>query len=229
MITVWCADLDAAGDESVLSGAEHARAARLRGDTHRSRWIASHVALRRVLAAALDTMPASLEFTIDEQGKPHLAGEFAGVLEFSLSHSAALALVAVSRAAPVGVDLELIEPVTDIEAVARRHFAPEEARVLERLEGNERVEAFYRIWTRKEAYLKATGAGLGHKLDAFAVSHGRDDARVTQVDGDEATAAIWTLADLRLDGPYVGAVATPIRGATVRVDDSMLRVRTRDP
>lgn len=225
MITVWCADIDAwfresgAGPDqaSILSEPERARAARLRGDTHRRRWLASHVALRHALATALDAPPESLEFAVGEHGKPRLAGRHAGMLEFSLSHSGGLALIAVSTTTPVGVDVELVESMNDLDAVAQRHFAPEESQTLGRLDGDARLDAFYRIWTRKEAYLKATGMGLGHALDRFAVSHARDDARIVRIDDLDEAALAWTLADLRLDAPYIGAVAAPARTAAVRV------------
>lgn len=200
---------------SVLSAAELGRAERLRGGILRRRWIASHIALRQALAAELHVPAHSLEFTTDAAGKPRLAGAHAGALEFSLSHSAALAVIAVSRTVPVGADVELVESITDSNAVARRHFSHDEWHALDRLAGDERVEAFYRIWTRKEAYIKAIGAGLGHVLDRFVVSHGRDDARIASIDGDETAARDWTLVDLHLDAPYVGAVAARVPDARV--------------
>lgn len=208
---------DRVDPHALLSADELRRAERLRGGILRRRWMASHVALRRALAVELDVPPQSLEFMTDEGGKPHLAGAHAGALEFSLSHSAALAVVAVSRGTPVGVDVELVESITDSNAVARRHFTHEEWHALDRLAGRERVDAFYRIWTRKEAYIKATGAGLGHALDRFVVSHEPDDARILSIDGDVPAAAAWTLRDLRLDAPYVGAVAVPVPDANVVV------------
>ncbi len=230
MITVWQADLDApanAADASprgtpvdptaMLSDEERERAGRLRGAVLRRRWIAAHVALRQVLAAELDVPAHSLEFERDAHGKPRLAGAQAGALEFSLSHSAALAVIAVSRTAPVGVDVELVESITDSDAIARRHFAGEEWHALDRLAGDARVDAFYRIWTRKEAYLKATGMGLRHALDRFSVNHVREDARLLHIDGDAAAVASWTLVNLQLDRPYVGALATPVPGAQVRL------------
>ncbi len=200
---------------SVLSADELERAERLRGGILRRRWIASHIALRRALAAELNVPAQSLGFTTDAAGKPHLAGAHAGALEFSLSHSAALAVIAVSRTVPVGADVELIESITDSNAVARRHFSHDEWHALDRLAGDERVEAFYRIWTRKEAYIKATGSGLGHALDRFVVSHARDDARIASIEGDETAARDWTLVDLQLDAPYVGAVAAQVPNARV--------------
>lgn len=202
---------------SVLSRDERERAERLRGGILRRRWIASHIALRQVLATELDVPAQSLEFATDAAGKPRLAGAHGGALEFSLSHSAALAVIAVSRTVPVGADVELVESITDTHAVARRHFSHDEWHALESLAGDERVEAFYRIWTRKEAYIKATGAGLGHALDRFVVSHARDDARIASIDGEETAARDWTLVDLQLDAPYVGAVAARVPNARVVV------------
>src|SRR5690606_18139898 len=99
-----------------------------------------------------------------------------------------------------------------------RHFAPEECERLFALDGDAQVQGFYRYWTRKEAYIKALGTGLGHALDRFAVTHEPDDCRFLHLDGDDAAARGWTLAHLvpdpALDAAgarrFVGAVALPL-------------------
>lgn len=227
MISVWWIGLDPSSPldrvldrvaESVLSTAELARAARFRFDEHRRRWIVAHIALRQVLGHELAVSPAALTFASGSGGKPRLTGDHADALEFNLSHSGAMALIAVSRSCPVGVDVEMIEPMPDLEAVAERQFAPEERQALRALPDADRVGAFYRIWTRKEAFIKATGTGLGHALDRFAVSHERGDARFIHFDGDARAAESWSLVDMEIEGRYVGAVAAPLMSATVHLE-----------
>lgn len=229
MIPVWAIDLDdpraldADGVES-LSPEERERGQRFRFDRTRDRWLAGRIALRRILARELRVLPRDVEYRTAERGKPSLAGRHAGALEFNLSHSGGCALVGISRGAPLGVDVEQVSPIDDIHAVAESHFATEERDRLFALEGDAQVEGFYRYWTRKEAYIKAIGTGLGHALDRFAVSHDVDDCRFLHLDGDDAAARAWTLAHLvptdAFDGAgerrFVGAVALPI--AAERVD-----------
>ena len=230
MVPVWAIDLDdpralrGDGVES-LSVDERERARRFRFDKMRARWLAGRVALRRILARELRVRPEEVEYRVLEHGKPALAGPHAAALEFNLSHSGACGLVGTSREVPLGVDVEEVTPIDDIRAVAERHFAPEECECLFALEGAAQVEGFYRYWTRKEAYIKALGTGLGHALDRFAVTQEPDDCRFLHLDGDAAAARGWTLAHLRpsdaLDGAgerrFVGAVALPIAAARVEL------------
>ncbi len=230
MVPVWAIDLDdpralrGDGIES-LAAEERERAQRFRFEKVRDRWLAGRVALRRILARELHVAPHDLAFRTLEHGKPALAGRHAGALEFNLSHSGGCALVGVSRSAPLGVDVEEVTPLDDLRAVAESHFAPEECDRLFALTGDAQVEGFYRFWTRKEAYIKALGTGLGHALDRFAVTHEPDDCRFLHLDGDDAAARGWTLAHLdateALDGAgerrFVGAVALPSVAERVEV------------
>ena len=135
---VWIIDADVEAPAEALTAEERERAARFRFDVDRRRWIAARVALRRVLARYTD----DLNFVAGEHGKPYLAN---GAVHFNLSHSGALAVIAVA-ASEVGVDVEQIRESFDfqeLDAAARS-----------------RAE-FFRGWTRKEAMLKARGVGLG--------------------------------------------------------------------
>ena len=158
-------DLDAPHDASVLSPAERARAARFRYETDRTRWIASRAALRRVLAEA--TGVAAEELELEESGKPRLVRRGCGV-EFNLSHSGAVAMIAIASA-PVGVDIEQVTEAIDIDAAASTAFTSEERAWLDAFrDAEKRREAFFRCWTRKEAWLKARGLGLAFDPRSFS-------------------------------------------------------------
>jgi 4'-phosphopantetheinyl transferase len=142
----------------LLSPDERARAMRLRSDVHRERFVASHAGLREVLARYACTMPESIRLAADAQGKPVLAG---ARLQFNLSHSATVALVAVALERAVGVDVERVERRRNVLALADRGLDPAEAAGVRAAAPEDRAAAFHRAWARREAAVKCTGMGLG--------------------------------------------------------------------
>lgn len=153
--------------EAVLDAAERARADRLARARDRRLFVLAHGLARLVLAAWTGCDPAAVAFAVSEQGKPVLAG---GGLAFNLSHAGNCALLAVTAGTPVGVDVEPLRPLPEAGEVAARFFAPEERLALAACPPSERDAAFLRLWTRKEAYVKALGGGLALSLADFAVS-----------------------------------------------------------
>ena len=142
---------------AVLSGAERARADRLAAHPRaQRRFAAARAGLRALLGGHLGVDPGSLVFGEGPQGKPELLGG----PHFSLSHSQDLALCALSPSRRLGVDVEALRPVAEAEAIARRWFTASEMEVYEGARAVRPDEAFFRVWTRKEAYLKALGTGL---------------------------------------------------------------------
>ena len=203
---VWRIDLDRvpgpAGDAD-LPEVERTRAARFLHEADRRRYVASRRALRAVLGRVLQRDPATLRFVIDSFGKPQLCD--AASLEFNLSHSAGDCLVAVGEGHPVGVDIEVLKPVPDAAALARRHFTAAEQAELARLAGDERRRAFLVCWTRKEACLKALGVGLSAAPASFEVGCSPDARPIGfALPGGSCTVG---LASLALGGHCVGAVA----------------------
>ena len=172
-VLVWTFDLDAIDPVAVtqvLSIDERDRAARFRFDIHRERYIAGRAALRYALAAVTGATPAELEFAYGPHGKPELrAGNSA---YFNLSHSENRAILGVTRAAPVGVDIERVNHERGGPEIARRFFAPEEIAELERMSGAAYTAGFFECWARKEAVLKAVGTGIAGGLSSFAVPTG---------------------------------------------------------
>ena len=169
-VLLWTFDLDAIDADAVsavLSVDERDRAARFRFEIHRARYIAGRGAMRTVLGGVLGMDPGQLEFRYGAHGKPELKD-----LHFNLSHSDRWAVLGVTRAAPVGVDVERINPDRSNPDIARRFFAAQEIRELSALSGGAYVDAFFQIWARKEAVLKAVGTGISGGLSSFAVPLG---------------------------------------------------------
>ena len=133
--------------------------------------------MREILGEQLAVAPQSLQFDVAEHGKPHLAGTHArAALQFNLSHSGDRGLVGWANGRRLGVDIEVWRPLGDEAALVRRFFSPAENAAYEALAPTERTRGFFECWTRKEAYIKAVGRGLGLPLDSFDVSFGADVA-----------------------------------------------------
>ena len=148
-----------------LSPDERDRGARFRFARDRQRFIAGRGALRALLGRYLGTRPGEIRFVYNVFGKPDLSSEFGGRLRFNVSHSADLALIAITTDAAIGVDLEYIRPDPDYAEIARSVFTVAEVDELNRLPSHLYDEAFLRCWTKKEAYVKARGEGLASGID----------------------------------------------------------------
>jgi 4'-phosphopantetheinyl transferase len=199
-----------------LDAQERARAARFVFEHDRRRYQAAHVAMRALLAEATALGEAStLRFEHNAFGKPSLAD--APDWHFSLSHSGDAALLAIDRAAPVGVDVEVERAMDDVDALADAHFTDAERAQLQRTPADARTRAFLLTWTRKEACLKAVGTGLGtdarHLETARADATGRawlDDAgHGTQplhlCSGRLAPNLLYSVASTRIERPRAAA------------------------
>jgi 4'-phosphopantetheinyl transferase len=175
-IHVWHAALDREEKvlgrlESSLSPEEKARADRFHFVNDRNRFVVARGLLRELLGKYLQQAPPDLEFSYGQHGKPSLSGRDASSgLCFNLSHSAGLVVYAIARERNLGIDVEHVRPESAGEDIAKRYFSVCEVSELQTLPADEKVEGFFHCWTRKEAYLKATGMGLQIPLDSFAVS-----------------------------------------------------------
>ncbi|MFI9360452.1 4'-phosphopantetheinyl transferase family protein [Kitasatospora sp. NPDC053057] len=161
----------------------------------------AHAATRILLGERLGRPPEGLRFTRGRWGKPVVAD--APGLHFSLSHSGDLALLAVAPR-PVGVDVELVRSGRDVDRVARRFFPHQERELVAR--GGH--PAFARLWTRKEACVKAAGGRLTEGM-ALPVAHAATHATV-HAPAPGGLTGPWRVADLPLPGEseeYAGSVA----------------------
>jgi 4'-phosphopantetheinyl transferase len=218
-IHVWQTELDLEPEElerleRTLSVDERARAMRFHFARDRQRFIAARGAVRSILGSYLGVDPRQIQFLYDRHGKPAVQGPVDdGNLRFNLSHSDGLALVATTRGRELGVDLERIRTDIDCDALAEKFFSPREVEVLRALAANQKYEAFFSCWTRKEAYVKARGVGLSLLLDGFDVSLAQGEpAAVLKTYDDPREASRWSLHELALRRGYAAALAVRERG-----------------
>src|SRR5882672_6549869 len=156
---------------SILADDEKARAARFYFERDRTRFARARTLLRIILGMELGLPPGKVRFAYGAHGKPELAEDLArSGVRFNVSHSHGLGLFVVARDAAIGDDVELVRPVRYGRAVARRYFAEDECETLEGFAGDAWDRAFFRCWTRKEAFVKALGEGLSFPLRDFSVS-----------------------------------------------------------
>lgn len=175
-VHVWCIALEQPSTvlatlASLLSTDEQVRAAQFYFERDRRAFIACHGWLRVILGRYLAVDPQHLEFERALHGKPALVPQAGSTgLQFNLSHSGQMALYAIARQRELGIDLEYIRPMPDMEQIVARFFTPSEQAMFQTLPSDQRLAAFFRAWTCKEAYLKAIRAGLTRPLADFAVS-----------------------------------------------------------
>ena len=192
-------DVDAA--EKVLDASEIERANRFRRPHLRERYILSHAVLRLLLGRAAKSDPRALRFVLGEKGKPRLEGSR---VTFNLSHSGDFAAIALTDEIEVGVDVEEMRPLRDFERLARHTFSSGECADFFTLNGDALAPGFYRCWTRKEAVIKALGAGLSYPLKKFRVSLLPDEAPSVLEIGVEGA---WQLHSFDVADGYAGALA----------------------
>lgn len=201
------ADLRDLGE--LLSHEERCRVARIRVPTERARRTAARGILRLLLSRYLNGEARALEIRAGEHGKPLLVGEAACTgLHFNLSHSEGRALYGFTRSGPIGVDLERVRALPEIEALSRVLFTEREHGVFANLDPTLRTWAFFRGWTRKEAILKATGAGIGRGLSHLEVCFGTDPT--TSIAGGQDLSqrtGEWAVREVALERGYVAAMA----------------------
>ena len=218
-VHVWLVECESvrAAVEPWLRPVERRRAQEFNDAASGLRYAAVRGALRAVLARYEGAAAAGIRIRCEPGGKPRLKAAGDTAPEFNVSHSGAYGLVALSRGGPVGVDIELIKEHRPLLKLARRFFAPDEAAAIEAMDSAGRRAAFYRVWTRKEALVKALGTGLRHSLKAFTVSAAAKVGENALLAGSGAEAPErWRIIPLPVPAGYEGALAMPVSAGPVR-------------
>jgi 4'-phosphopantetheinyl transferase len=227
-VHVWIASLDAMGASlpdlcAELVPDERTRADRFRTPQLRRRFIVARVLLRRLLTAYAPAHSSALRIGTGSHGKPCLLD--APDLRFNVSHAQDTAMYAIASGGEVGIDIEATRRDIDITGVARQAFSPRERAMLAALAPDARREAFFRIWTRKEAYVKARGEGLSYPTRSFTVSHDGDDNALVADERDERAPDRWRVSGLEAPPGFAAALATEGRDRTVARFDATLLPR----
>lgn len=202
--------------QALLSSEEADQARRFHFERDRRRYLVSHAALRCILGGYLDLSPQSIAFRFSRHGKPSLREH--GGLYFNLAHSHELALVAVTGLGEVGVDIEHVRPLEDMDSIARHSFSEHEYNQLQALPAGERLQGFFQCWSRKEAFIKALGEGLSYPLQQFSVTFGSEiSSRLAAISAGTDEAARWTLRGIEMDDQeYAAAYAVRATGVQER-------------
>jgi 4'-phosphopantetheinyl transferase len=194
---------------TILSPDEQEKVNRFRFEKDQKRYIISRGILRILLANYLKLAPKLIKFDYNPQGKPSLNASLnLQQIHFNLSHSEGLVLYGITRNYLIGVDLEYIKPLTDGEKIAKRFFSPQEYQTISLLPQPEKAIAFFKAWTAKEAFLKATGEGISDSLDQIEFNLQPDQPlQLLKIRGNAKLASQWTLFNF---SPVADTIATII-------------------
>lgn len=201
-VQIWRVNLDrteaeVTALERCLTADETTRADRFRFTRDRRRFVVARGALRTLLGRVLGPAPEKIGLQYGPEGKPALApahGSGAEALQFNVAHSHEVALLALARGAELGVDVEYMRELNDAQRIARRFFSAQEVAALLATPAEQQKAAFFRIWTRKEAFIKATGKGLSQPLDAFnVVTNDGQALEYVELDGAPTRWRLWDL------------------------------------
>lgn len=222
-VHVWLASLEVTTSfeqilTQTLSADEQTRAARFHFDKDRKYFVVSRGLLRVLLGQYLGIKAKQIEFSYGSQGKPTLApSEYKPTLSFNLSHSQDHALYAFTQNRQIGIDLEYIRPLPDIEPIVKHIFSARERSVFQTLSPNQKIIAFFNAWTCKEAVLKAIGKGLAQPMNQIEVSlDPSEPARLLSIEDDPEVSAQWSLYRLQPVSDYSATLAVAGQGWHLR-------------
>lgn len=205
-IHVWSADLEEVAYQelctlSLLSPDEQERAHRFRFPIHRERFMVTRSLLRKIISLYTQVPPQEIIFSYEAKKKPFLQHPSHLLLQFNLSHSDKMAVFSFTMKHAIGVDIEKVQEEYPA-GITQRFFSPKENNALLNIPTDKRSAAFYRLWARKEAIIKATGKGLSLPLSSFSLSI-KDDFEGVMIDN-----VSWSLLPLSIHPAYQSAVAT---------------------
>lgn len=222
-VHLWCVSLTQpepllAEMITILSEDERERAARFQFPRHQQRFIGARGVLRILLGKYLQREPQTLKFCYGSQGKPALVeGAGGDRLSFNISHSEDIALYAITLrevSTAIGIDIEYLRSITNMERLVKRFFSLSEQREFEQLPENQKTATFFRGWTCKEAFIKAIGDGLSFPLNKFDVCLSPDSPpQLLAIGGDESLTRFWKLAEFKPLENYQGALAIRVHSS----------------
>ena len=231
-VVVWIAHIpdlreDMSALEALLDAGERERAGRFRFPEDRARFIVGRGLLRHGLRRYAPQIPATIEIAYSNLGRPFVPAEYEAP-RFSISHTRDLVALAFAHGAQLGIDLEFMQPPVDLLDLAERILSEDDFRTFQAFPHIDRLLAFFRAWTRKEAYLKARGEGIGTGLQDVSVSFAAE-ATSSMTDRRDASSTSWRLHTLPVPADYMGCVACdeaarPVESFSVRMDQGEVRL-----
>jgi 4'-phosphopantetheinyl transferase len=225
-IHVWASWLDISPPKCAklaegLSQDERKRALRFKFQQHQTRFTAGRAFLRMILGRYLPIGSAQVEFQYNPQGKPEVSPTCnPSGLRFNFTHSESLALIAITKIGPLGIDIERLRAIEGAEELAEGFCSQRELKVFKDLTSDEKQLAFYNLWTRKESFLKATGEGITHLLRKVEVVFcPGEQIRFIALPGGSTRGSRWRLYNLSSADDFVGAITIMSENDRVRVWD----------
>jgi 4'-phosphopantetheinyl transferase len=213
-IHIWWANLDLPEWEfhkfaQTLSIDERKRATRFHFEESRRRYIARHGILRSIVGSYLKIEPRSVQFCYGKYGKPGLANNYnSGSIHFNLSHSAGFAIYGFLRKSEIGLDIERVRKIPEMEQIVEQFFSARENETFRALPRNQKKMAFFEFWTRKEAFIKATGKGMYEPLDKCnATLVAGERAELIRIGGESIVDSQWFIQDLKPAPGFAAALA----------------------
>lgn len=208
---IWKIGLDCDDDQwqplgALLSNDEQIKADRYLFEKHRRRYILCRATLRNLLGSYLDRAPDTFRFAYNSHGKPFIANDDSG-LRFNVSHCGEIMLAAFVLNSEIGIDIEAIQQDIDYLGIGQRWFSAQESNTLRDLPEGKRIGAFFRAWTRKEAYTKALGIGLTYPLNRFSVSMDETSPALLEHQDGSQEIKSWQIHDIEVSSAYSAAVA----------------------
>jgi 4'-phosphopantetheinyl transferase len=199
--------------EPCLDAHDRERAERYRFAGDRARYVLGRALVRNILGHYLGQRPEMIALAYTERGRPYFPAD--ETMRFSLTHTRDLVAVALTAEAEVGIDIEYAERKLKLNDLAERILSAEDFGAFQALPESEKVAAFFRVWTRKEAYLKARGEGISEGLQKMSVSFDAEEITFLSDTRDEAAAPKWRMHALSLPAEYTGAVACDEAGKQI--------------
>jgi 4'-phosphopantetheinyl transferase len=180
-------------DYDILSSDELLRASEYKFNLHKYHFLVYRCALRKILSYYHDLHPKQLIFRYSSHGKPYVPNNPLSI-QFNFSHSSGIAVLGITKYHPIGIDIELIKPLEDIKLISNQFLSELEHVSFLILPESERLESFYDIWTKKEAFIKAIGKGLSYQLNKFSVSSAPDEPpRIIEIKNSKIEAEKWLI------------------------------------
>ena len=212
-VHIWRASLDIPEEEvtrlyTLLSPDETARANKYRFPIHKRRFIVARGILRELLGNYLEINPNTVKFEYGDRGKPYISANTCKFLQFNISHSEEYALLGFTcDRRRIGVDLEYLREMPDAVKIAQRFFSPQEYDLIRNLDSKQQCLAFFKLWTAKEAYLKAIGTGLAGCLASIDIDFDKGDRIHLSCNDNSTSVDNWSIYPCIPASNYVGTVA----------------------
>ena len=213
-IEVWRCPLDLAADQSdkfnkCLSEQERHRAKQFRFGGKRYQFVTTRARLRPSLSRATGSLASEIEIEVSASGKPFLAGKaHSSDVQFNVSHTDGLALIAITRGQAIGIDVESLEQSVQHTRLAENYFSAKEKNTIAALPSEQVPASFFACWTRKEAVLKAIGTGIVHGLDSFDVATEPQITHCqTELHSEDGSVDTWCVETLPCGAEFLGALA----------------------